>query len=215
MLELRDVRFRTGGIDCRYDLTLQQGQLLLVTGPSGAGKTTLLNLIAGFETPLSGEICFNGQALTHLAPQQRPVTMLFQEHNLFPHLNALDNAGLGLYPAPAARRRAAARDALREAGLAGLEMRLPGELSGGQRQRVALARALLRDRPLLLLDEPFAGLDPASRTMMLDLLNRLRATRNPSILLVSHAPEDLLAGADLQATVNNGRLCLAQGLVAS
>jgi len=215
MLELRGVRFRAGDTECRYDLTLKAGEMLLVTGPSGAGKTTLLNLIAGFLFPLSGDIRFNGQALTRLPPQERPVTMLFQEHNLFPHLDALDNAGLGLYPAPAARRRAAARAALEEAGLAGLEKRLPGELSGGQRQRVALARALLRDKPLLLLDEPFAGLDPDSRANMLEALNRLRATRRPAVILVSHAPEDLLSSADFLATVDTGHLRLAQGRLPS
>src|SRR5690606_7816299 len=113
--------------------------------------------------PASGAIRIGGQEVTRLPPRDRPVTMVFQENNLFGHLDVAANVGLGLSASlrlgPGERRRIG--EALQATGLTGKEKRLPRELSGGERQRVALARALVRDRPVLLLDEPFASLDPA------------------------------------------------------
>jgi thiamine transport system ATP-binding protein len=120
------------------------------------------------------------------------VTLLFQEHNLFAHLTAAQNVGLGLRPNLRLSReeRDAVAAALAEVGLAGLGARLPGQLSGGQRQRVALARALLRNRPVLMLDEPFAALGPGLRAEMLDLVDRIRAEQGATLLMVTHDPAD-------------------------
>ena len=140
-------------------------------GPSGSGKSTLLNLVAGFETPRSGRVLIGGRDVTALPPSARPVSMVFQENNLFAHLDVEKNVGLGRSPALrlTAEDRRAVAEALSRTGLAGKEKRLPRELSGGERQRVALARVLVRDRPVLLLDEPFASLGPALRDDMLEL----------------------------------------------
>ncbi len=176
------------------DLVLETGSATAVIGPSGGGKSTLLSAIAGFAGPAAGRILWDGRDLTGLPPAERPVTLLFQDHNLFAHLTAAQNVGLGLRPdlrlAPADHARVA--EALATVGLEGFGLRRPAELSGGERQRVALARSLLRGRPLLMLDEPFAALGPALRAEMIDLVARLRARSGATLLMVTHQPEDAL-----------------------
>ncbi len=195
-----------------FDLHVAAGACYAVIGPSGAGKTTLLSLIAGFDRPLSGHVSIGGRDVTNLAPAARPVTTLFQEHNLFAHLSAAENVGLGIHPGlrldAADRERVAA--ALAGVGLAGMERRLPRQLSGGERQRVALARSLVRNRPVLLLDEPFAALGPALRYEMLDLVAELRAAAGLTVVLVSHQPEDARRIASRAAFLHDGRV-LAEG----
>src|SRR5690606_13523714 len=155
-------------------------------GPSGAGKSTLLYLVAGFLAPVSGRIVIDGADVTALPPESRPVTTVFQEHNLFPHLTVFDNVALGVSPAlkldATARRRVG--EALERVHLAGLDHRRPGELSGGQRQRVTLARALVRQRPVLLLDEPFTALGPALRRELLELIGNLVRDERLAAILV-------------------------------
>jgi thiamine transport system ATP-binding protein len=192
MLELAGVVFRYEDLVMRFDLRVARGECVAVIGPSGAGKSTLLALIAGFETPESGRILIAGEDVAGLPPARRPVTSLFQEHNLFPHLSAAANVGLGIDPGLRldAEARARVSAALDQVGLSGFEARLPAQLSGGERQRVALARSLVRNRPLLLLDEPFAAMGPAQRREMLDLVNALARDLGFTLLFVSHQPED-------------------------
>jgi thiamine transport system ATP-binding protein len=208
MLELAGVTFRYQDLTMRFDLVVAQGECVAIIGPSGAGKSTLLALIAGFEEPESGVVKILGRAVVGEPPALRPVTSLFQEHNLFPHLSAADNVGLGIHPGlrldSIARARVA--QALAHVGLSGLEARLPGQLSGGERQRVALARSLVRNRPLLLLDEPFAALGPAQRREMLDLVNALARERGFTVLFVSHQPEDARHAAGRVLFVEGGRI---------
>ncbi len=207
-IELSDVRFRYEDMDMRFDLTVGPGDFLAIIGPSGSGKTTLLNLIAGFEPPLSGSIRLGGLDVTALPPSMRPVTMVFQEHNLFAHLDVKTNVGLGISPAlkltAADRERIAT--ALNRVGLTGFERRLPGQLSGGERQRVAIARALVRDKPVLLLDEPFAALGPALRREMLDLVREIHREKAMTVLVVSHQPDDARYAASRTAFVHQGRI---------
>ncbi len=134
--------------------------------------------------------------------------MLFQDHNLFPHLSAAENVGLGIHPSLrlTAGERAGVAAALGRVGLAGLGDRRPAELSGGQRQRVALARALLRKRPLVLLDEPFGGLDPGLRKEMVALVDSLRRDEGLTVLVSIHTPEEIGDAADLMAFVAEGRI---------
>lgn len=207
-IELKDVRFDYEDMVMSFDLAVAPGTILAIIGPSGSGKTTLLNLIAGFEAPLSGRIVIGGGDVTALPPARRPVTMVFQEHNLFAHLDVETNIGLGISPAlklgPADRDRVAA--ALSRVGLAGFEKRLPGQLSGGERQRVAIARALVRDKPVLLLDEPFAALGPALRRDMLDLVAEIRRERAMTVLIVTHQPDDARHVATRTAFVHQGHV---------
>jgi len=191
-----------------YDLSVPRGALAAMVGPSGGGKSTLLHAIAGFERPSSGTLSFEGRDLLPLKPAARPVAIVFQDHNLLPNLTALQNAGLAL--SPSLRLTMADRNAisamLDHVGLAGMEGRLPSELSGGQRQRVALARAMLTTRPLLLLDEPLTGLDPAMRTGMIELIDRLRREKDLTVLMTTHTPEDIEGRADQILTVVDGRI---------
>ena len=180
MLEVADLALDYPDFHARYTLTVPAGALCGLIGPSGGGKTTLLHAIAGFERPTSGTLRFAGRDLLPLKPAERPLSMLFQDHNLFPHLTALQNVGLGIDPrlrldATAAASVEEALDARR--ACRARQARCPSELSGGQRQRVAIARALVRKRPLMLLDEPFGGLDPGLRREMIALVDELRRER--------------------------------------
>jgi thiamine transport system ATP-binding protein len=191
-IRLDRVAFSYGEASMAFDLAVEPASITAIMGPSGSGKSTLLNLVAGFETPRSGRVLIGAADVTHTPPAGRPVSMVFQENNLFAHLDIAANVGLGRSPSLrlTANDRAAVAAALAETGLAGKERRLPRELSGGERQRVALARVLVRDRPALLLDEPFASLGPALRRDMLDLVKELHAERGMTILFVTHQPED-------------------------
>ena len=208
MLRIDTLSACLGDMQFCFSLEVAAGECVAVIGPSGSGKSTLLSLIAGFEVPESGQIEIDGRDVTTLEPALRPVSIVFQEHNLFPHLDIAANVGLGLHPA----LRLTCDDygeierALNRVGLAGLHRRRPGQLSGGQRQRVALARALVRRRPVLLLDEPFAALGPALRLEMLELLNRLRSDRGLAVLMVSHHPDDARHIAERAAFVHEGRI---------
>jgi thiamine transport system ATP-binding protein len=149
-------------------------------------------VIGGFLDPHSGRILWQDRDITALSPGERPLTTLFQDVNLFPHLTLTQNIGLGLDPRLrlTSDQRARIEATLTRVGLADMGERLPRELSGGQQSRAALARALLRDRPLLLLDEPFAALGPALKDEMLDLLSEVLDTTRATLMMVTHDPDD-------------------------
>lgn len=210
-LELKAVRFDYEDMRMSFDARFEAGRITAVMGPSGSGKSTLLNLVAGFERPLSGQILFDGKDLSGSDPAARPVSMVFQENNLFGHLDVEANVGLGRSPGLrlSSEDRAAVGEALERVGLGDKGKRLPRELSGGERQRVALARVLVRDRPVLLLDEPFASLGPALRDDMLQLLLALQAERGMTVLFVTHQPEDAARIADSVVFVEEGHIAAA------
>ena len=208
MLKLTDVTWLYQHLPMRFTLTAKQGEMIAILGPSGAGKSTLLNLIAGFLPPARGEMTINGQDHTHTPPSQRPVSMLFQENNLFTHLTVRQNIGLGMDPGLklTAKQRQKCDAIAQQMGLTELSDRLPGELSGGQRQRVALARCLVREQPILLLDEPFSALDPALRQEMLQLVKDVCQQKQLTMLMVSHSVEDAASIAPRAVVIADGRM---------
>jgi thiamine transport system ATP-binding protein len=209
-LEARDLAFRYEDMAMRFDLAVERGTFLSIIGPSGAGKSTLLSLIGGFERPVSGQVLVDGADITALAPAERPCTTLFQDHNLFAHLTIERNVALGINPnlRLSKAQQEEVRQALADVGLAGLEHRLPGQLSGGERQRAAIARCLVRHRPILLLDEPFAAVGPGLRREMLDLVRALRARLDLTVLMVTHDPGDARHAGGRTAFVNGGQVVL-------
>lgn len=207
MIRLEAAEARVGSFRLVADLSVPAGAHLTLLGPSGGGKSTLLALIGGFLDAASGRVTLDGRDMAGVPPSARPVTTVFQEHNLFPHLDAAANVGLGIDPGLrlSAADRARVEGALAEVGLEGLGGRKPAELSGGQRSRVALARALLRRRPILLLDEPFAALGPALRAEMLALVARLRVDRGLTVMMSTHDPAEARRAGGLATFVGEGR----------
>ncbi|ELY6167099.1 thiamine ABC transporter ATP-binding protein ThiQ [Cronobacter sakazakii] len=208
MLTLTDLTWLYHHLPMRFTLDVREDERVAVLGPSGAGKSTLLNLIAGFLAPASGTLTINGADHTRTPPSKRPVSMLFQENNLFNHLTVRQNIALGLSPglrlnAQQKRQVEAIADNM---AIGDLLERLPGALSGGQRQRAALARCLVRKRPVLLLDEPFSALDPALRQEMLTLLETLCEEEGTTLLMVSHSVEDAARISARSLVVVEGRI---------
>ena len=206
MLELDNLRITQDDFSLTSDMVVPQGATTAILGPSGGGKSTFLLALAGF-VPTTGSLRWQGRDISAHLPAERPVSMLFQEHNLFPHLSIAPNVGLGLRADLNLTKaeKTAVEAALKRVGLGGRGADLPRQLSGGERQRVALARALLRNKPLWLLDEPFAALGPALRRDMLTLLEEIRAEQQATVLLVTHAPDDARAIAQNCVFVDNGR----------
>jgi thiamine transport system ATP-binding protein len=191
-----------------FDLQAKPGEILSLIGPSGSGKSTLLGLIAGFHEPTSGIIQLAGHEIQNLEPAERPVTIVFQEHNLFPHLDVFTNVALGINPSLKldAQQHSRINQALDDLGLGNFGKSMPAELSGGQRQRVAIARALIRKHQILLLDEPFAALGPALRQEMIELLKAIVLEQQMIALLVSHQPSDALLASENTAFISKGRV---------
>ncbi|MBF5078964.1 ATP-binding cassette domain-containing protein [Paracoccus sp. NBH48] len=204
-LEFQDILLRQDDFTLTADLTVPRGRHAVI-GASGSGKSTLLALVAGFLTPTRGRLLWDGADITALPPGKRPLSILFQNNNLFPHLSVKQNVGMGLRPDLRLDRVQKARvlEVLDHVGLTGTGNRRPDSLSGGQQSRVALARVLLRARPLLLLDEPFAALGPALKAEMLALLAQVAA--DTTVLMVTHDPEDARAFAPDTLLVEEGRV---------
>ncbi len=187
-----DIKIRYDKLEINSRFKVPTGTGAALMGPSGSGKSSILNVIAGFYQAQHSEVYFQGHRLDTLSPAERPLTILFQDHNLFPHLSVWKNIAIGLNPKMklSAAERQQLESSLAWMGLSGLQNRQPGTLSGGQQQRVALARCLVRDKPLLLLDEPFTGLDEHRQQEMRDLIKQLMQEKNLTLLLATHQAED-------------------------
>ena len=201
MLKAEDLCFGGQNMPAHcLNFTLEAGQILLVTGPSGIGKTTLLNILAGFMAPTSGNLSLCDKSLLEMPVWERPVSLLFQDSNLFSNLSCKTNLAIGLNPSG---KITAAQDALIEKtasklNIAKLLDRFPENLSGGQQQRVALVRALVRDDPIILLDETFSALDHDNRRDALDLIRTLALEHQRCMIVVTHEPSDAGSlGADI------------------
>lgn len=192
MLIFDKVEIVQGDFSLTANFSVPAGAKVSIIGPSGAGKSTLLSALSGFFPVTSGRILWDGQDITNAAPADRPLAMVFQDSNLFPHLTVAQNVGLGLKPSLklTAQEHTRVAAALARVGLDGYENRKPAALSGGQQSRVALARMLLRDKPVMILDEPFAALGPALRVEMLALMAEIAKERGLTVLMVTHDPKD-------------------------
>jgi len=210
-LRLSSITHRHPGADqptlADVDLEVQNGQMVAVLGPSGSGKTTLLRVAAGLERPEAGDVLLDGTSVLDVPPERRDLTVMFQTPHLFPHLSVLDNVAFAdrLRGRSRSLSRATAQRYLDLVHLGDLGRRRPRQLSGGQEQRVALARALAASRRVMLLDEPFSGLDTNLRTSMHQLLEEVRAALDPTIVIVTHDLDE--AGlADRVAVLVEGRI---------
>jgi len=209
MLVVDDLRFAHPGQAETYSFSLvaAASEVTAVSGPSGSGKSTLLDLLAGFLSPRTGRLDLDGRDLLPLPPEKRPLSLLLQSESLFDHLSAAANIALGL-PRGLPKREAQAQAirALGEVGLGDVGPQLASTLSGGQKQRVALARTLLRNRPVLLLDEPFSALDDETRQATRLLVQELTLRHKWHTILVSHHADDVTALASRRYRLQNGRL---------
>ena len=193
-----DVHHAWADFTAHYQATLRQG-VTTVLGGSGEGKSTLLHLLGG-HLHGSGHITFAGESFAHLPPYERPITALFQSDNLFPQLTVWQNVAIGLAPSLRlnAEQSLRVRQALEQTQLWHKQAQYPQALSGGQMQRVAIARVLVRRQPILLLDEPFAALDPGLREEMLDVVQEVTHRLGLTTVLVSHLPQEaLVLGGDV------------------
>lgn len=190
------------------DVTIGNGEYFVLLGPSGGGKTTLLRLIGGFIKPSSGSVMLRGNEVSHLPPEKRPTSMVFQSYALFPHMSVAQNVGYGLKlrKTPSDEAAEAVKTALEQVSMIGYEDRKPWELSGGQQQRVQLARALVLKPQILLLDEPLAALDAQLRKDMCYELKHLQESVGITFIHVTHNQEEAMTVANRIAVIADGKL---------
>jgi len=210
IIEFRNITKRFGRATVVDDVSLSitEGEFFALLGPSGCGKTTLLRMLAGFETPTTGQILIDGHDMTRVPPNRRPVNMVFQSYAVFPHLSVGKNIeyGLRMNGVGAAERRERAEAALALVQLQGLGDRMPDQLSGGQRQRVALARAIVKRPRVLLLDEPLSALDAKLREELRFELSALQDQLGITFVMVTHDQDEALALATRCAVMDKGSL---------
>lgn len=187
-----NLNYEWHGFQAHYEAHLKSG-VTCILGPSGGGKSTLLSLIGGYIKG-AGTLQFNGKDLIPLPPYERPISTLFQSDNLFPQLSVWDNVAIGLSPSRklSSEQKARVNLALEQTQMSSFVQKFPDQLSGGQAQRVAIARVLVRQKPILLLDEPFSALDPKLRDEMLVLVKTLTEEHSWTTIMVTHSPKDAL-----------------------
>jgi len=208
MIRLKSVEKRFGDrvVISPLSLEVEEGEFLTLLGPSGCGKTTLLRIIAGFETPTSGEVLLDGKPITHLPPYRRDMNMVFQHYALFPHMTVEDNIrfGMKMKKLPLDEQNRRLEEALEYTNLSEYRRRRPHELSGGQQQRVAVARAIVNKPRVLLLDEPLSALDYQLRRKLQVELKNLQRDLGITFVYVTHDQEEAMAMSDRIAVMNRG-----------
>lgn len=210
MLTLDKLSLTLGEHEYCFNLKADLNRVSAILGKSGSGKSTLLNLIAGFVEPTSGSLTWNDESLLHMAANQRPVTTLFQQHNLFTHLNVEQNIGLGISPdlKLSKQDQESIKEVLIEVGMSGYAKHNADTLSGGEKQRVGLARCLLRKQAILLLDEPFSALDENTRHDMIELTSNIIEKHRLCVVMVTHSKDDALRMNAKQYELKDGMLNL-------
>lgn len=212
-LAIEDVSHRFGAVVAvdHASLTVGAGEVVCLVGPSGCGKTTLLRIAAGLETLQEGRVTIGGKVMadgrTTVAPEYRNVGLVFQDYALFPHLTVRGNIAFGLQKYNAQERDQRVASALERTGMGGYATAYPHELSGGQQQRVALARALAPRPRVVLLDEPFSGLDTSLRHRVRDQAAEILRDSGIATLMVTHDPEEAMFLADRIVVMEQGRIC--------
>ena len=207
-LSARKCQIKNGGFSVQCDFSLKTGSHLSLFGPSGSGKSSVLLGLAGFLPIINGDLVYDDKSILKIEPKDRPFDLLFQENNLFPHLTVSRNIllGLGAKAKMDLQNSHIVNEILDLVGLYKERNRLPQDISGGQRSRAAIARSLIRKKPILLLDEPFAALDFELKNEILALLLRVTRKNNLSIILVSHDPRDVqYLGGDVVLFSENGQ----------
>lgn len=211
-LELSGIHHAYGDVVAvqKLDITVKPGEVVCLLGPSGCGKTTALRIAAGLEVPQSGTVALNGKNVVgdgiFLAPEERNVGLVFQDYALFPHLTIRDNVAFGIREKPNAAQQALISEMLDEVGMGQYKASYPHMLSGGQQQRVALARALARNPKLILMDEPFSGLDARLRDKVRDRTLHVLKRLGAAALMVTHDAEEAMYMADRIAVMLDGAL---------
>ncbi|MDO6587384.1 ABC transporter ATP-binding protein [Salipiger sp. 1_MG-2023] len=209
-LEIRDITKDFGTVRTLQgiDLTLRDGEFLVLLGASGCGKSTLLSMISGLSEPTTGEVVLDGRVLNGVHPKDRDIAMVFQSYALYPNLDVARNIGFGLEMrgAPKAQRDAAVAEAAKVLRIEHLLDRRPGDLSGGQRQRVAIGRALVRKPKLFLFDEPLSNLDARLRLEMRSELKRLHQQLGVTMVYVTHDQIEAMTLATRIAVMQGGRI---------
>ncbi len=191
------------------DLSIQEGELLVILGPSGCGKTTLMRMIAGLETPTDGEIFIGGEQVTKLPPRARHIAMVFQSYALYPHMTVFRNIAFPLKAQGGLAKEEIDEKVRQAAGVLGIESlldRKPRQLSGGERQRVALARAMVKEPSLLLLDEPLSNLDAKLRASARDELQRFQRRLGITTIFVTHDQVEAMGLGDRIAVMLAGKV---------
>lgn len=210
IVSIRNVSKRFDSVLALNDVSIEirSGEIFALLGPSGCGKSTLLRVISGFESPSSGELLLDGEDMTQLPPNKRPINMVFQSYAVFPHMSVEDNVayGLKMEKLPKAEIGSRVTAALEQVHLQDYASRMPDQLSGGQRQRVALARALVKKPRVLLLDEPLSALDAKLRDAMRLELVKLQETVGITFIIVTHDQAEAMAMADRIAVLESGKL---------
>jgi len=207
-IEIKEVTKKFGDFQAvrGVSLSIYKGEFFSLLGGSGCGKTTLLRMLAGFETPTSGNILIDGKDITHLPPYKRPVNMMFQSYALFPHMNVYKNIAFGLQQegVSSAEIKDRVEESLSLVQMSGYDKRMPEELSGGQRQRVALARSLIKKPQLLLLDEPLAALDKKLRERTQFELVNIQEKVGITFVMVTHDQEEAMTMSSRMAIMQEG-----------
>ncbi len=210
IIQIRGVTKNYGKVTAvdNVSLDIRAGEFFVLLGPSGCGKTTLLRMIAGFEVPTEGQIWIDGQDMSRVPPNKRPVNMVFQSYAVFPHMSVADNVAYGMKIAGVGRaeREERVRAALDLVKLSGFGARMPDQMSGGQRQRVALARSLVMRPKVLLLDEPLSALDAKLRAQMQFELSDLQDQVGITFVTVTHDQDEALSMASRVAVINKGEV---------
>ncbi|MFP3014418.1 MAG: thiamine ABC transporter ATP-binding protein ThiQ [Arsenophonus sp.] len=208
MIKLNHIVYCYSNITMQFNFQVNKSEKVIILGPSGSGKSTLLYLIAGFQYPKQGEIWLNNKNHTTTAPSKRPVSILFQENNLFSHLTVWQNIALGISPNLHLKQdqHNTVKQIIEQVSLKNCTTRLPSQISGGQRQRTALARCLIRKKSILLLDEPFSALDSALRNEMIILLKKVCDEQQLTMLMVSHNLEDANQISTRSIVISEGRI---------